>query len=136
MIDFTTNLGKRARERLASEYCIWLTTTGTDGTPQPRPVWFVWDNGEFVIYSPEGAAKLKHIAANPKVALNFDGGTFGEDIQVFIGHARVTASDFGSAAAKAYFAKYADQIPEINMTEASFKAMFSQTIRITADKLR
>ena len=136
MIDFTTKLGQRAQERLASEYCIWLTTTGGDGTPQPRPVWFVWDNGEFVVYAAEGSAKLKHIAANPKVAVNFDGGPYGEDIQVFTGSARIVASDFESAAAANYFEKYASQIPEIGMTEESFKQTYSQTIRITPEKLR
>ncbi len=136
MIDFNTDLGRRALERLQSELCVWLTTTGTDGTPQPRPVWFVWDEGDFVIYTPEGSAKLKHIAANPKVAVNFDGGPEGEDIQVFTGAARVVATDFALPAAQQYFLKYAEQIPEIGMTEASFKRRFSETIRVTPQKLR
>ena len=43
MIDFTTEFGRRVRQRLDEEYFIWFTTVGTDLTPQPRPVWFSED---------------------------------------------------------------------------------------------
>lgn len=36
------------------------------------------------IYTQPNAAKLRHIARNPKVALNFDSGD-GEDVVVFLG---------------------------------------------------
>lgn len=42
-IDATTDFGRRVRERLTEESVAWLTTVGRDGTPQPNPVWFLWD---------------------------------------------------------------------------------------------
>ena len=87
MIDFTTKLGTRAKERLDSEFCIWLTTVSPAGVPQPRPVWFIWDGEAFLIYSQRNTKKLEHIGHNPQVALNFDGGPKAEDVQVFLGRA-------------------------------------------------
>ena len=42
-IDFTTEFGRRALNRLENEQVIWITTTSKSGAPQPSPVWFVWD---------------------------------------------------------------------------------------------
>ena len=46
-IDTSTPFGARAAARLAGETIVWLTTAGKDGTPHPKPVWFlVLDDGE------------------------------------------------------------------------------------------
>ena len=51
MLDFSTDLGRRIARQLESERVIWLTTVGSDNTPQPRPVWFVWDGTSLLVYS-------------------------------------------------------------------------------------
>ena len=71
--DPATEFGARVRRRLESEQVAWLTTTAADGTPQPNPVWFLWDGATFLVYSLSDAARLSHIARNPHVSLNFDG---------------------------------------------------------------
>src|SRR6478609_6474665 len=38
-----TEFGARVRQRLQDETLIWFTTTSADGTPQPNPVWFLWE---------------------------------------------------------------------------------------------
>ena len=80
MVDFSGELGARAQERLATELVIWLTTVAPSGMPHPRPVWFLWDSGAFLIYSQPTAKKLEHVARNPHVALHFNSTPDGEDI--------------------------------------------------------
>ena len=43
MIDLTTQFGRKVKQHLRKEYVVWLTTVGADLSPQPRPVWFIWD---------------------------------------------------------------------------------------------
>ena len=90
-MDLKTEFGQRVNRRLETEQIIWLTTMGGDDTPQPRPVWFLWDGETMLIYSRPNTAKLRHIASNPKAALHFDGNSTGGDIVVFTGKAIITA---------------------------------------------
>ena len=72
MLDFKTKFGRFAMKSIKSEYFVWLTTVDSKGTPQPRPVWFIWENDTFLIYSQAKAHKLKHIQNNPNVSLHFN----------------------------------------------------------------
>ena len=135
MVDFSDKLGTHAAERVREEYVIWLTTTGSDGTPQPRPVWYVWDNDGFLIYTQPNAAKLRHIARNPKVALNFDSGD-GEDVVVVLGEAAVDPSALPPNKHVGYLTKYHEGILDIEMTDESYATSFSVAIRIKPTKLR
>ena len=74
LFDPTTEFGAILQKRLENEKIIWLTTVGEDGTPQPNPVWFLWDGETFLFYSQPTAHDLKHIARNPKVSLNLEAG--------------------------------------------------------------
>ena len=72
LIDTATDSGRRVAQRLENERLVWLTTVAPDGTPQPSPVWFLWDGGSVLIYSQPNRPKLRHIQRNPNVASNFD----------------------------------------------------------------
>ena len=48
-IDTQSEFGKRAARRLKDELIYWLVTTAPDGTPQPSPVWALWDGETFLI---------------------------------------------------------------------------------------
>lgn len=89
MLDSTTDFGRRVTRRLTEEHIIWLTTVGADGTPQPRPVWFLWDGETFLIYSKPDTHKLNHIVRCPRIALHLDGDGRGKDIAVFAAEARL-----------------------------------------------
>ena len=43
VIDPDTEFGARVERRLREDVIGWLVTVSADGTPQPNPVWFVWD---------------------------------------------------------------------------------------------
>jgi PPOX class probable F420-dependent enzyme len=93
MIDLTTEFGQRVKQHLDEEYFIWFTTVGTNMTPQPRPVWFIWEDDAFLIFSKPGARKVAHIKRHPNVALHFNtDDKADENVIVFLSMAEINAS--------------------------------------------
>jgi len=135
-IDTGSEFGARVARRLNEETIGWLTTVGPDGTPQPSPVWFLWDGETVLIYSQPNTPKLRHIAANPRVSLNLDGNGRGGDIVILTGEARVDEAAPSSAVLPAYQAKYATGIRQLGMTAEGFAQAYSVPIRFTPSKLR
>ena len=136
MIDFSSDLGARAQERLTTELVIWLTTAAPSGTPQPRPVWFLWQDNAFLIYSQPNAKKLAHIAANPQVALHFNSTPDGDDIQVFLATATIDRNPPLAQSVDAYLAKYRAAIADIGMTPETFSTTYNVLLRVVPTKLR
>ena len=136
MIDLTTEFGQRVKQRLEEEQIIWLTSVSSDGTPQPRPVWYLWDGATILIYSRPNTAKLRHIAANPHVALHFDGDGEGGDIIVLTGEAIITAGAPPADQNEAYLEKYDLGLKRINQTAAQFAKNYSVAIRVRPLRLR
>ncbi|MHB8646294.1 MAG: TIGR03667 family PPOX class F420-dependent oxidoreductase [Thermomicrobiales bacterium] len=135
-IDTTTEYGKRVERRLREETIIWLTTVRRDGTPQPAPVWFLWDGETVLMYSHPNQQKQRNIEHSPKVALNFDGDGRGGNIIVLTGEARIVTDAPPATDLPAYIAKYAEPIARIGMTPESFAAAYSLAIRITPTDVR
>jgi PPOX class probable F420-dependent enzyme len=69
MIDLTSKFGRKVKRHLKNEKVIWLTTVGSDLTPQLRPVWFIWEDNSFLIFSQPHAHKIRHLAAHSKFSL-------------------------------------------------------------------
>jgi PPOX class probable F420-dependent enzyme len=135
-IDTETPFGQRAHRRLLEEKVAWLATTSDDLTPQPVPVWFLWDRpASFLLYSRPDTAKLRNIATRPRVALHLDGNGQGGDIVVVLGEAAIT-NDLRADEVPGYVEKYAEFIARNNWTPASFAADYSVAVRIQAVKLR
>lgn len=137
MVSFKTKFGRKAWKHIKEEHVIWLTTMGPDKMPHPRPVWFVWDQGDILIYSQPNAFKVKHIRRNKKVALNFNTDAKGDiDVVVILGTARVDKSVPPANKQRAYMKKYRDMILELNMTHEEYGAGYSTAIRVTPTALR
>lgn len=136
MIDWESELGQRAWQRVQSEDVLWLTTVSPRGVPQPRPVWFVWDHDAFLIYSTPLAKKLVHIAQHPEVALHFNTDAGGEDIQVFLGTAQIDPAAPPANAQPAYLAKYQADIATLNMDANEYARRFSVAVRVRPWRLR
>ncbi|MGA8438420.1 MAG: pyridoxamine 5'-phosphate oxidase family protein [Candidatus Sulfotelmatobacter sp.] len=66
-----------------------LAYVWTDGTPRVVPIWFHWDEREFVLASPPKAPKLKALSKNPKVALTIDDNNFPHKVLLVRGTARL-----------------------------------------------
>lgn len=138
MIDFNTKFGRFAKKHLKSEYFIWLTTVDSTGTPQPRPVWFIWESDTVLIYSQAKAYKLKHIQNNPNVALHFNSADAqGEKrLIMFTGTAVIDKNAMPTNKLRAYMRKYKSGITNLNMTADQFAKDYSVAIRITPTNLR
>ncbi|HUG34711.1 MAG TPA: TIGR03667 family PPOX class F420-dependent oxidoreductase [Anaerolineales bacterium] len=136
--DFKSKFGRVAMQRVKKEYFIWLTTVDSSGTPQPRPVWFVWEDDSFLIYSQAKAHKLKHIQRNPQVSLHFNStDNKGESrVVVITGKARIDAQCPPAHKHRAYLRKYKDGIRRLGAAPEQFSAEYSIAIRITPAKLR
>ena len=134
-IDLTAGVGPRALERLESETSIWLTSVSPGGRPQPTPVWFLWRAGELLVLSQPGARKLRNIAAADHVALNFNFGGDGNDVQVLSGRARVDQAGLTPAERSAYDSRYAGGYRELGMTADAFHEEYSTVIRVRPERL-
>lgn len=135
-LDTSTAFGARVLQRLQNEQIIWLTTTGADGTPQPSPVWFLWQDGTLLIYSRPNTPKVRNIARTPRVALNFDGDGRGGDIVVFNGEARLAGDAPPADEVGAYTAKYAEGLRRIGMAPDAFAREYATALRVTPTKVR
>jgi PPOX class probable F420-dependent enzyme len=134
-IDTSSDFGRRAERRLRETLLAWLVTVDRRGTPQPVPVWFLWEGDTVLLYSRPGKPKLRNIDANPRVSLHLDGDGRGGDIVVVTGSAAVT-DDVPASQVPAYVAKYAGLIEGNGWTPDSFAADYSVPMRITVERLR
>jgi PPOX class probable F420-dependent enzyme len=136
MFDPDTPRGSRALARLTDEKIIWLTTVRPTGQPQTSPVWFLYADGEFLIYSLPGTARTANLATNPRVALNLDGNGEGGDIVSIEGIARIDPAAPPSNLVIPYQEKYAGLIAGNGWTPESFAADYPTAIRITPVRSR
>ena len=116
--------------RLRREWIIWFTTVRADGQPQPVPVWFLWDDGRFLIFSQPRTQKLRNIRANPKVSLHFNSDARGNAVVRFDGVAEIVPDGQPATAFPAMIEKYRDGIRSLGMTPESFAQSYSVQIRV------
>jgi len=137
MIDLTTDFGHVVEQHLKNEYVIWLTTVDSRLTPQPRPVWFIWENNSILIFSQPKAYKVRHIEKHPRVSLHFNSDETGDrHVIIMTGDAIIDLNCRPAREVPAYLAKYSTGIADLNMTPESFSAEYSTAIRISPSELR
>src|SRR5439155_1521297 len=135
-LDTTSQKGAHAAKRLRTEPVIWLTTVRADGQPQASPVWFLWDEQTFLVFSIPNAQKLANMAGNPRVSLNLDGDGAGGGIVSIEGTAERLAEPPPSTQVEAYVEKYRQDIEGLGTDPASFAQAYSSAIRITPNRFR
>jgi len=137
MTDKKAKLESKAKKFIKQEYVIWLTTVGSNLAPQPRPVWFIWDQDSFLIFSQPHAHKLKHINEHPNVSLHFNADrTADEDVIVFSGTAKIDMNVPPAHKVPAYLKKYKASIQALEATPEQFSQEYSVAIRVTPTSLR
>jgi PPOX class probable F420-dependent enzyme len=136
VIDPGTEKGARIDARLRDELVAWLITVAADGTPVPTPVWWWWDGESILVYSQPDKPKLRHVAANPRVALALRTDERGDAVAVITGDARVDEEAPGADELPGYVAKYRDSIERLGASPAEFAGEYSVALRITPTKLR
>lgn len=133
--DSSTPFGRQVRDRLASESVIWFTSVGRDGTPQPNPVWFLWEDGSILVYNASGANRIDHVRRRPRVSLHFN-STNGGGIAVLTGTAEVADAEPPADQHEAYLAKYADGMSQVSGSPAAFATTYSVPIRVRPTNIR
>ena len=136
MVDFTGEFGQRAAARLQQDEIIWLTTVGRDGTPQPSPVWFLWEDDTVTIFSKPNAPKIANIRRGGQVALHFNTDAGGDNVVVLTGQAQVADESAADVVSEAYLSKYAEGIKNLGMSAEQMTTEYSAVIRFTPAKLR
>jgi PPOX class probable F420-dependent enzyme len=136
VIDPSTEKGARVSARLRDELVAWLVTVAPDGTPVPTPVWWWWDGETLLVYSQPDKPKLRHIAANPRVALALRTDEIGADLAVITGDAAVDESAPAAFEVPGYVAKYGDEIANMGSNPEEFSGGYSVPIRVRPTKLR
>jgi len=137
VIDLTTEFGQKVKRHLDQEYFIWFTTVGEDLTPQPRPVWFIWDQDAILIFSKPGAPKVTQVKGHPKVALHFNtDDKADEDVIVFLGAAQIDPGAPPAHEIPAYLEKYKGGMEELGISPAEFGREYSLAIRVEPTKVR
>jgi PPOX class probable F420-dependent enzyme len=132
-----TPYGARVRDRLTSETAVWLTTVGRDGTPQPNPVWFLWDGDEsLLVYNRADANRLAHLRHSPRLAVHLNSNDHGGDIVVLTCTAAVDESVAPPHENAAYRAKYEASMIRVSGSPEEFSEQYPVPLRITIEKVR
>ena len=134
MFDTTTEAGKRAEVRLREEEISWMTTVRSDGQPQTVPVWFLWDDEGFLIYSQPNRQKLKNITRNPHDGLNLNSNDQGGDVVRLEGTARIADDAPPASEVAPYVEKYRESIARIGFDVESFAGAYSTAVRVTPER--
>jgi PPOX class probable F420-dependent enzyme len=125
-----------AERRLLAEKIAWLTTVRADGQPQSSPVWFLWRDGEVVVYSRPATQKIRNVQAHPKVAVHLRDIDDGSDIISIEGEAAIDPRYPQAATIPAYVEKYRELIAALGMDPAGFSKEYSTPIRIRPIRMR
>ncbi len=133
---------EHAAKRLHRDPIIWITTVRADGQPQSSAVWFHWAGEDFLVVSQPAAAKVRNLAANPRVSLHLDSDGRLGDLVIVEGAAEViSAPEAGgwpdAERVGAYYAKYDRTLREhLNSTPEEMRQAYSTTLRITPTRWR
>jgi PPOX class probable F420-dependent enzyme len=136
IIDPNTEFGKKVIFRLNEEDVIWLTSVASDGTPQPNPVWFLWDGESILIYTRPEYKKVANLRQRPRVSLHFDATESGEDVVIFNGTAEFVPDTPPVHENQLYVVKYRRGLVLIGSSPEQMGADYSVAIRIRPDKVR
>ena len=109
-LDPSTEAGATALERLETELMAWMTTLDPDGQPQSSPIWFLWRDGEILVYSHVRAPRNANVEANPRVAFNLNTDPDGEAVVTMEGMARIDPGLPLASADPAFQAKHGHMI--------------------------
>lgn len=138
MLDLNSKFGRVVKRHLKNGYFVWLTTVDAKGTPQPRPVWFIWEDDSFLIFSQPDTYKVRHLKNNPRVSLHFNTEDDAGDkhVIVFTGDASFDTDSPPAHKVPAYIGKYKSGITGLKMTPEGFSSEYSTAIRIRPAEVR
>ena len=136
MLDLSEEASAALEERLRTENIAWITTVTPGEQPQSSPVWFLWDEGEFLVYAQPHSWKVRNIGAHPEVSLHLNSDAKGGRVVTFEGSARIGEGHSPGHQFAPYVAKYGDGVADFGMTWEQLGAEYSTALRITPSRVR
>jgi PPOX class probable F420-dependent enzyme len=130
VFDSGSEADRHALERLDQDTIGWLTTVTPEGQPQTFPIWFLWEDGELLVYSDRRAKRNLNVRANPRVSLHLNDNGRGADVVIVEGEARIDQAAPAPEDNAAYNAKYGERIRDSFSTPAEFTTIYNVPIRI------
>jgi PPOX class probable F420-dependent enzyme len=118
------------QRRLGSELVAWLTTVRGDGSPVSRPVWFVWEEPDVLVYSAASAHKVRHLLEHPKASLHFNTDHNGGDVVVFDVEGSVEPSAAPPSQCPGYLGKYKTRIAAFGLSVVAYDETFPTRLRL------
>jgi len=135
-LDPATPGGARTLERLGSELIGWLTTTNPDGQPQSSPIWFLWVDGEILVYSGKRAPRNGNVPDRPLVAFNLNTDAEGGDVATLEGVATIDPDYAPADLNGAFVAKYRGLLDDYGWTAEYYAGEYPVPIRIRPTRWR
>ncbi len=118
------------QERLERDLIVWISSTRPDGRPHLVPVWFLWQDGELLMFS-KPDQKVRNLRANPAVMFALDNTDTGEDVALIEGVATLLPPGEVTPELITYAQKYAGKLSEMGWTPTHMAQSYTQAIRIT-----
>jgi PPOX class probable F420-dependent enzyme len=136
-LDRADKFQARVYDQLQHEIIVWLTTVTSSGQPQPNPVWYMWDGADrLIVYSKPDSARMRNIASNPKVSLNFDTDARGDMAAILTGTIAVDGSVPPCNQLPGYAEKYHAGLVQLDTDIDNMAGEFTVPLVVTIDKLR
>ena len=122
-------MDRKLAARLKKELVIWMVTASRDAKPQSVPVWFLFQDDSFLIYSAPGI-KVRHVKENPQVELHMNTDEAGEVVVRVSGEAKIVKSEPPAHKVPVYVRKYGEQIKGFGWTPEEFSRRYPFAIRV------
>jgi PPOX class probable F420-dependent enzyme len=121
---------RKLESRLKKELVAWFVTADQQARPQAVPVWFLWEDDSFLIYSAPGI-KERHVRENANVELHLNSDEVGDNVVRVTGTAKIVKSQPPAHKVPAYVRKYGGQIKGFGWTPEEFSRRYPHPIRVT-----
>ncbi len=108
-----------------------LAYTGLDGRPRVVPIWFTYDDGQFIMVTGPKAEKAPAIQANPAVALTIDSSTPPYHVLLVNGDAVVEPTEGMAAEYPAIVQRFLGQGAEGYLARMRGRVKQQRRIRVT-----
>jgi PPOX class probable F420-dependent enzyme len=136
VFDSGSDTDRHALERLERDMIGWLTTVTPDGQPQSFPIWFLWDDGEILVYSDRRAKRNANLRDNQRISFHLNDNGRGGDIVIVEGEARIDEATPAIPGNVAYLAKYGAWIGEFLTSAEEMATVYNVPLRIRPTRAR
>lgn len=123
-------MDKKLEARLKKELVVWLVTADrATARPQSVPVWFLYEDDSFLIYSAPGV-KERQVRENASVELHLNTDEAGDVVVRVSGHAKIVKTEPPAHKVPIYVRKYRDQMKGFGWSPEEFSRRYPYAIRV------